>query len=147
VEYVSLITTRGVHPDIFKAHCGVDQVKCQEMHLTASKGMILPTKRLFSTLKVLSDHEDEVDHMLQEMGVPHIQVSYERMYHSDTADEWKRILRFFGREQIATNLTLVEVQEAMTHADTSYPWHNVTLGNYEEVKNVLAGTEFERLLH
>ena len=44
-------------------------------------------------------------------------------------------------------MTEKTLHSAMNDLATGIPFHNVTLGNYEEVKKVLEGTEFESLLH
>lgn len=97
-------------------------------------------------LKEAADREDRVDNLLKELNVPTIHVTYEKLFlaGSDTA-EWMRIFEFLGVGPTA-NLTVSEVEQA-GHAATSIPVHNITLSNYEEVKDVLDGTEFYSLLH
>ena len=110
-----------------------------------SKGLILPTEGLLKRLNKLTSLEEEVDQVLQVMGVPHIDVTYERLYLTDTADEWKRILEFLGRP--APDLSMADVRATMDLLATNAPFHNETLGNYEEVRSRLIGTKFENLLH
>ena len=40
-----------------------------------------------------------------------------------------------------------KLNSTMEHVATNIPSHSVALGNYEEVKKVLEGTEFKYLLH
>lgn len=106
----------------------------------------MPTRRLVSQLKELDDMEERVDNLLSVMHVPTISVSFEKLFQAgDDTSEWKRIFRFLGIGPMET-LSADEVAEA-GHAATSIPFHNVTLGNYEDVKSSLAGTKFASLLH
>ena len=129
-----------------RAHCQNGDKKCLKKQLKAGTGLDLPTKRLVAQLKEAADREDRVDNLLKELNVPTIHVTYEKLFlaGSDTA-EWMRIFEFLGVGPTA-NLTVSEVEQA-GHAATSIPFHNITLSNYEEVKDVLDGTEFYSLLH
>jgi hypothetical protein len=130
-----------------KAHCKKGDEECIQKHIQTGTGLIIPTEDLLDRLKSLQDEEDAVDHELEEKGVPHIKVGFEKLYHSDDADEWKRVLQFLGFETAAQNLTRSDVQVAMNHVATNNPHHNMTLANYEEVRAVLDGTPYEHLLH
>jgi uncharacterized protein YhjY with autotransporter beta-barrel domain len=101
-------------------------------------------------LEKLSTDQAEVDRLLNELEVPHVQVTYERLYgyHGDNTavEEWMRILRFLGVGP-AQNLTLEQVQAAMEHLPTSHVKHKEMLQNYKDIMSLLEGTEFEKLLH
>jgi hypothetical protein len=93
----------------------------------------------------LTEREDAVDRLLKQLGVPHVKVSFDELCYGNGAEEWMRIFRFLGKGP-RENLTRDQVQEAMRHAATHNTHHNVTLGNYEQVRKLLTGTEFESLL-
>jgi hypothetical protein len=90
--------------------------------------------------------EDKTDSILREYNVPTIHVSFEKLFSIDEdTSEWKRIFDYLGvgpRHLLARK----DIEEA-GHAATSIPLHNVTLSNYDEVRSVLVGSDFEHLLH
>jgi phosphoglycolate phosphatase-like HAD superfamily hydrolase len=124
------------------AHC--HSTECQEKHL--KKQLKLPTDELLRTLEEMTTQDAQVDRILKQLDVPYIQVSFEKLYYSDSAEEWMRIFRFLGVGP-TQGLTMEEVNAAMKHLSTSNPKHEDTLKNYDEVASVLKGTEFEELLH
>jgi hypothetical protein len=79
------------------------------------------------------------------MSVPHVQVSYEKLYHQDNAEEWMQIFRFLGVGP-GTGLTRQQVDD-VAHEFTASPHHRESNYNYDEVEKVLKGTRFENLLH
>mmetsp|Transcript_7545 Transcript_7545/g.10957 ORF Transcript_7545/g.10957 Transcript_7545/m.10957 type:complete len:335 (-) Transcript_7545:3053-4057(-) len=127
------------------AHCKKDEADCIKQHLGIK--FKLPTKWLFHKLERLSEEEDEVDWLLDELGVPHVKVNYEKLYNNETdVNEWIRIFNFLGVGP-TKGLSREQVINAQEHASTHSPRHSDMLQNYEEVRNVLVGTKFERLLH
>mmetsp|Transcript_14097 Transcript_14097/g.20567 ORF Transcript_14097/g.20567 Transcript_14097/m.20567 type:complete len:338 (+) Transcript_14097:102-1115(+) len=141
--FISTLKHRTSH---VSAHCAVDDKKCLEKHLLAGTGIHLPTEKLLKKLEEKIRQEDKVDDLLANMGVPHVRVTYENLFHGDDAEEWMRIFRFLGRGP-GEGLTRDDVNNAMGHVDTSIQDHKIKLSNYEEVKNLLQGTKFEALLH
>ena len=130
------------------AHCQQDDEECIKKHLDAGSGIHLPAGegRLLKELTKLDDMENAVDDLLDRMGVPTIRVSFEKLFSSSSDDvsEWTRL---FGELGVGpTNLTRSDIDRA-GHAATSLPYHNITLGNYDEVKMALNGTKFASLLH
>jgi hypothetical protein len=111
-------------------------------------GLQLPTKKLLEKLRRDKKDEDKIDQMLVEMNVPHVQVTYEKLYFGEDGgvSEWMKIFKFLGIGP-GDGLTKKKLNSAMEHVATNIPSHSVTLGNYEEVKKVLENTEFEGLLH
>ena len=100
--------------------------------------------RLLKELTKLDAMENAVDDLLDKMGVPTIRVSFEKLFSNSDVSEWKML---FGELGIGpSNLTRSDVDRA-GHAATSLPYHNITLGNYDEVKMALNGTKFASLLH
>jgi len=128
------------------AHCLPHDNKCIETHKQFGSGFNLPTETLLRKLRFLSTLEDKFDKNLDELKVPHIKVSYEKLYHSDDAEEWMRIFRFLDRGP-RTSLSKDVVENAMELVGTSNPLHNESMLNYKEVQDILMGTEFETLLH
>ena len=129
------------------AHCRKDG-GCLDEWLEASSRIVLPTFGLLRALRKATKENEEVEQFLTRMNVPHVSLSYEKLYGGDTAavEEWKRIFQFLGQGP-TDELTLEQLQGAMSTEVTFYKWHNKTLANYEQVRNVLMGTEFESLLH
>eukprot|EP00571_Detonula_confervacea_P014488 CAMPEP_0172307628 /NCGR_PEP_ID=MMETSP1058-20130122/8446_1 /TAXON_ID=83371 /ORGANISM="Detonula confervacea, Strain CCMP 353" /LENGTH=285 /DNA_ID=CAMNT_0013019845 /DNA_START=45 /DNA_END=898 /DNA_ORIENTATION=- len=118
------------------AHCQKDDEKCLKNQLKAGSGILLPTRRLVSHLQHLDDSENRVDNLLEMMNVPTIIVSFEKLFLAgEDTSEWTRIFKYLGAGPTA-NLTAGEVEKA-GHAATSIPFHNVTLGNYDEVRSTL----------
>ena len=129
------------------AHCRKDS-GCLDKWLKASSGIELPTFGLLRALRRATKENKEVEEFLTSMNVPYVSVSYDKLYGGDAAavEEWKRIFQFLEQGP-ADDLTLEQLQGAMGTEVTHYKWHNKTLANYEQVRNVLMGTEFESLLH
>lgn len=127
------------------AHCMTGDVECLQKHKDMDSTLHLPTERLVDILQEMTREEDDVSALLLEMKVPHVNVSYEKLYHDEDAEEWMRIFRFLGVGP-AKHLTRQGVQKAMAHVDTSIQSHEDTLSNFDTVREVLKGTQFEDLL-
>jgi len=128
------------------AHCSPGNTTCLEAHKKFGSGIYIPTYYLLNKLRTITNFENRFDQYLKEFNVPFINVSYEKLYHSNDAEEWMRIFRFLGRGP-GSNLSRNLVDKAMEHVKTSSPFHNVSMSNYEEIKDILKGTEWETLLH
>ncbi len=131
---------------ILRAHCKEGDKECIAAHLKYGKGVLLPTKKLLLKLEGGLDLEKRIDKLLEKLNVPTINVTYEGLYFGEDASEWMRIFRFLGVGP-SQNLTPQDVEEAGQFVSTSVSYHNVTLGNYEEVRSTLNGTKFASLLH
>ena len=130
-----------------RAHCRKGDARCITQHLKAGKGMALPTQILLKKLTRLAEQEDKTDALLAELKVPHIQVTYERLYQAgNDTSEWTKIFKFLGVGP-ADGLSREQLEGAMKFAPTSKPSHRTTLANFDEVSSVLKGTKFEGLLH
>ena len=129
-------------------HCHVSDEECAKKAKEASMGLQLPTKKLLDKLKRDRDIEAKVDKLLEDNNVPHVQVTYEELYYGKDGGvgEWMKVFNFLGKGP-GEGLTTEQLHGAMEHVATNIPMHNVTLGNYEEVKEILKETEFESLLH
>jgi len=129
-----------------RAHCRLDDVKCLEEHKKFGTGLHVPIENLLEKLKQLHKIQKNSEKKLEDLRVPHIKVSYEKLFNDDISMEWEKIFRFIGRGPVH-NLSKELLEKAMEHVATSSPFHNVTILNYEEVRDILVGTSFEKLLH
>lgn len=125
--------------------CKVNQTDCIRLHKELSTGMILPLTNLLDWLRRHVKYEDAADSLLHELRVPHVKVSYEKLFMSNNVEEWMRIFWFLGVGP-SSALTLPQIEQVMMYGQTSNLSHNITLGNYNEVKALLEGTEFETYL-
>jgi len=134
---------------IAAAHCRKGDSKCIEKGRKASTGLELPTETLLDTLQEYETLENKVDELLMKMKIPHVQVTYERLYYNgDDTSEWRKIFKFLGVGPAhSKDLTRRHLEGAMEHVATSIPMQNVTLKNFYAVSKILKGTEFEGLLH
>jgi hypothetical protein len=129
------------------AHCSVGDVDCIEKHKKAMLGLEVPVDKLVDQLTTEHNEEERVDQLLLDLGVPHVKVSFEKLYYGEgIAQEWMNIFEFLGVGP-SDDLRVGTVEAVMEHAVIGNPFHNQTLANYEEVQSALMGTQFERLLH
>ena len=144
--------SRRKHSDYnTKAHCMKGDTKCVKDGLITGIDLYSgEMDELYKRLKFLHEHEERVDKLLSEMNIPHVQVTYDRLYNVDgkggDIEEWEKIFAFLGVGP-ASNLTRKQLELGMKHAATHPPGHNSTLANYDEVAEALKGTKFENLLH
>jgi len=134
-------TAKASHEKL-RAHC--HEQECQKAHL--EKKWTLPTQHLIHPLERMKNDTQMVDNTLNSIGVPFIEVTYERLYNTDDPKEWRRIFEFLGVGP-SKNLSRQDVDQASAHLSTSHNSHKDTLENYENVRDLLTGTEFEELLH
>ena len=128
------------------AHCSQDDKECINAHKKLGSGIHVTLDTLLDTLRSLSNRGIMVDKFLKEFNVSHIKVSYEKLYQSNDTEEWMRIFRFIGRGP-GSNLSKERVEKSLESVVTSQPFHNSSMSNYKEVRDILIGTEFESLLH
>jgi len=128
------------------AHCAPNDSECVELMKKYGIGILVPIDSLLKELREIALMEDKFDRYMKEIKVPHINVTYEELYLSNNAEEWMRIFRFLGTGP-SSGLSRKHVDEIMEHTSTSSRFHNVTISNYIDVRNLLVGTEFENLLH
>jgi hypothetical protein len=129
------------------AHCKVGHQRCIEAHQKAASGLIMPIDNMMERLEKEFEEELMVDRVLQELGVPHVYVSFDELFYGqNVATEWARIFEFLGVGP-TDDLTVPMVEQAMMHAATSNPFHNQTIANFDEVSAALMGTKFEKWLH
>jgi len=116
-----------------EAHCKKGEIDCIQGHL--ENKLTLPTENLLEELRASTKEEDEVDRLLEEIGVPHVKVSYDKLYYGSDAEEWMRIFNLLGKGPVE-GLTHEQVMNAQEHVATHNRSHEATLQNFEEVKNI-----------
>jgi len=136
-----------VNTDEVPHHCKIGDEKCIQKHKLHSKNIVLTTgHELLSRIGGALAHDEYIREKLSNIGVKHLQVSYEALFHKDTADEWMKIFNFLKRGP-AQNLTMEMVREKFSMASTTSRKHKDTISNYDEVKHTFQGTKFYYLLH
>jgi len=128
------------------AHCAVDDKECIEKQKQVGSGLQLPTQSLLKDLKDSLEAFSVFEDTLEAMNVAHVKTSYEELYNRDDAEEWMNIFRYLGRGP-TKNLTMSDVIGSFALAPTFQRNHNESLANYVEVRDLLMGTDFEKLLH
>eukprot|EP00559_Dactyliosolen_fragilissimus_P005749 CAMPEP_0184856490 /NCGR_PEP_ID=MMETSP0580-20130426/1675_1 /TAXON_ID=1118495 /ORGANISM="Dactyliosolen fragilissimus" /LENGTH=250 /DNA_ID=CAMNT_0027351561 /DNA_START=302 /DNA_END=1054 /DNA_ORIENTATION=+ len=126
------------------AHCDKNNTKCLNKHLQTGKGIKIDLEDMYQTMNKITENENGIDANLKKLKVPHILVSYEKLYKTDDAEEWMRIFRFLGKGP-TKDLTKEMVNDSMKYVATTNP-QNVSISNYDEVVNFLKGTKFEKLI-
>jgi hypothetical protein len=109
-----------------------------------------PKEELINSVVSVAMESKQADRLLTELLVPHVKVSYEKLYFDDDiAVEWRRLFSFLGVGPSDESLTSYDLRARMEHAPTSN--HSVSLRdklqNYEEVAETLRGTEYEIYLY
>ncbi len=151
-RYMSNIRHKGFqHSDEVPAHCSVDDVECIKRHKEHSQGLTLQCDEEFlSRLRHNLYLDEVVADRLSTLGVKHLHVAYEHLYHStdesDIAEGWLRINRFLGIGE-QNNLTIGEVKEHFEYASTSPPNHREIIANYDQVEKFLKNSDLGYLLH
>jgi hypothetical protein len=129
------------------AHCKVGDTKCVKKH--ARQPLVVPNlDKLYDRLSIVKEREDQLDRFLMEEQVPHISVTYDRLYYPSTpeegATEWNSILECLDWDR---RVRWEEVQQSMGHAETTTSrFHDDIIANFDEVYRVLNGTDLEGLL-
>lgn len=127
------------------SHCRPGDECCVQKHKEAGMNLTISVPDLLSFLEAETKQEDAVDAFLLNMSVPHVHVSYEKLYHRDNAEEWMRIFRFLEIGPGQEGLTREQV-DGSAHAFTGSSHHKEAILNYDEVEKGLRGTRFESLL-
>jgi len=123
----------------------LDAVISQQMAKLDSK-ISLSTDFLVTGLATFTKDEDSYDKVLEDMNIPHIHVSYEKLFQTYSASEWQRILHFLDIEKRVTFKKVGRIADQVIERSQNRN-HRKILKNYDEVKHALTGTGFEGLLH
>ena len=128
------------------AHCTVGDEECIHQHSKFNVNITLPTGNELKTwLSHTYKKEDNVRKRLDELNVQYVEVSYDKLYNSDDAEEWMRIFRFL-KVGPSKNLTIDDVRASFSMASTSTKSRAENIVNYAEVERTLKGTEYYHLL-
>jgi len=123
----------------------LDVVISQQRAKLDSK-IMLATDFLVTGLATFTKDEDSYDKVLEDMNIPHIHVSYEKLFQTYHAAEWQRILHFLDIEKRVTFKKVGRIADQVIERSQDRN-HREILTNYDEVKHALSGTGFEGLLH
>lgn len=129
-----------------KGHCQKGDEACARLHQKAGTNMTISVNDALHYLETMTKQEEEVDALLDNMKIPHVHVSYEALYHDDSAEEWIKAFAFLGIGP-GEELTRQELNEAMGIVSTSNGRHRDSVQNFDELKKALDGTKYESLLH
>ena len=124
------------------AHCDKDDKDCSQQH---NVKVTLSTNGLLRSLNSMKLKQKNDESTLQLMGVEYYRTSYEKLYNTNSAEEWKKILAYLGYP-IDKTTAMKDIEAAFPYAKTTTVSRRDILENYDEVRNVLEGTEFEALL-
>lgn len=130
------------------AHCNIGDEECIKNHHNSTKrGVEFPIgNELLSWLRHDKKDSHHIRDQLSHYGVRHIEVHYEKLYLTESADEWMRIFNFLGVGP-AEDLTMHDVRSKFSMAATSTTIdRSETILNFGKVKETLNGTEFIDLL-
>jgi len=128
-------------------HCKAGDEECIQKHKQRSKNIILPTGlELINHLEHALAHDEYVKEKLANAGVKHLYVSYEELFHTESAAEWMKLFRFLNRGPMV-NLTIDMVREKFSMVSTSSRKHEEKISNYDVVEKSLRGTRYYHLLH
>lgn len=141
------------------AHCSQGDEECRKEHEKHSvKENFTTGRELLQWLKQDDRNHRRILKRLDDFGVDYIYVEYEKLYPSEhmqssidtdgndmQVQEWQRIFDFIGRGP--KKLTKQDIQKAFPMAKTSFKTHKDMMLNYNEVKETLQGTLFEKYLN
>jgi hypothetical protein len=145
---LDVIISRYKHRDrSVAAHCGVGDDACSESHRNAKPTLSTKKGRLMHLIDEIIEETNNADRLLGLHRVPHVDVSYERLYLvDDIAVEWRRLFSFLGVGLSDERLTSADLIARMEHQATSDRSIRGKIRNYEEVEEILRGTEYEIFL-
>lgn len=151
-RYISNIRHEGFqHTNQVPAHCSVEDLECIKRHKKHSQGITLKCdEKLLLRLRHNLQLDEVVADRLSTLGVKHLRVAYEQLYHStdesDIAEGWLRINRFLGVGP-QNDLTIAEVKDHFAYASTSSPNHREIIANFYQVEKFLKDSDLGYLLH
>ncbi len=130
------------------AHCSIGDENCIKEHSKFDDNIIFPQgQELLNWLRVTEMHDNAVAERLEELNIKFVEVSYEKLFNTNNAEEWMRIFRYLGKGP-SKELTMEKVRASFSTASTHTKRHrNETITNFDEVEATLAGTSFEHYLN
>jgi hypothetical protein len=131
---------------MLSSHCRVGDTKCLEQRQDIEKTIVLPINKLMTMLESTVENNNGVQKLLDELNVPRVDVTYEKLYYAENAEEWMKSMRFLG-VGLVQGLTLDTVKQHMKLAPTSIGRDlNKRIANYDQVKAALTSTKYEQFL-
>ena len=125
------------------SHCfGLD---CKKEHESHNKDLVLPFDYMWESMTNLTEETAAVKEILDEFGVERVEVSYERLYYSQSAKEWMKIFRYLGVGP-RQNLTKAEVLKNIEHVETHPKSREDAIANYVQVEAALNETDMKKYL-
>ena len=143
--YLSGLKHHNLHGVVY-AHCRAGDEECSHEHRQAGTNMTVPVDDALAYLESMTKEENDVDALLDKMNVPHVHVTYDKLYHDEDANEWMKVFRFLGVGP-TQGLNRQQVNGAMAMEWTANAHHRDSVFNFEELAKALAGTDYEDLLH
>jgi hypothetical protein len=146
-RYLSQLKHKPGMRRMLPPHCKVGDTICVQKH--ARRPLKVPDlEKLYKTLSDAKAGEDQIDRFLKEEQVPHISVTYDRLYYPSTpeegAAEWNSILEALDSGR---RVRWEDVQRSMGFTETTTSrFHDDIISNFDEVYRVLKGTDLEGLL-
>lgn len=132
--------------DLIAAHCVVGDEACIKKHAAFDQDLVFPVgDTLLRWMRSAVRNDHLIKKRLLDLNVKFIEITYERLYNADDADEWMRTFEFL-RIGPAKNLSMDDIRATFSMASTHSKSRDQTIANYAEVKKTLAGTEFEHFL-
>ncbi len=127
-------------------HCQVGDDECVKMHFKNEMNILFPTgHHLLNQLDTSLITHEKLVRLLRELNIEHVEVTYEKLYNSESAEEWMRILKHLGIGPLV-GLTIEEVTRAMGLSKTNQGNKSQIVRNFEDVYETLKGTTYEELL-
>jgi len=129
------------------AHCAVGDDECIKKQLAFETNFPFPVgTKLIKWLEGSERGNRMILKRLETSKAKFVQVSYEKLFNGDDAEEWMRLLAFLN-VGTSSGLTMVDVRAAFSMAATHKHGRNETISNFHEVEQTLIGTEFEHYLY
>jgi len=128
------------------SRCVKDDEACLEQH--KHKLVVPNVPKFYADVHSKWQQENIFDELLLTLKIPHVTVSYERLFYPDNIDEgeedWNNMLQLISPG--APRESWDEIQNAMPYASTSLTRnHKELIENWEEVYDAFRGTEVEHL--
>ncbi len=128
------------------AHCQVGDDECVKWHFKNERNILFPTGNdLLKQLDTNSVIHEKLIRLLDKLDIDYVEVSYEKLYNSESADEWMRIFKHLGVGP-SVGLNMEEVTRAMGLSRTNQGNKSEILSNFDDVYDTLKGTKYEGLL-
>lgn len=143
---LDILISQAKHTSKLPAHCRKGDAKCSDKH---QMKIAFPVENLLGKLRLLKEGDDKVVDLLEDFGVSFVQVTYEKLFTPEVKgdiSEWKRILSFLGMELPESKFATIQTATSIAPTHMLNESRSDRLTNFDEVYDVLKGTEFEKML-